>query len=114
MISRTSAPASRLSQSPQLGQNLVETLPGNELHDVVVQAIVFPDAEDGHDIGMVQPGGGLRFAPKAQQALRVELRLARQDLQSHMPAQRFLFGLVDDAHPAPAGLAQDAIIPKPL
>ena len=38
-------------------------------------------------------------------------RLAgRQDLQRHVPAQRLLHGLVDDAHAAPADLAEDAVV----
>ena len=38
----------------------------------------------------------------------------RQHLQRHPPAQRLLLGLVDDAHAAPADLAEDAVVAQPL
>ena len=37
-----------------------------------------------------------------------------QDLQGHAAAQRLLLGLVDDAHAAPADLADDPVVPQLL
>src|SRR5262249_37840856 len=37
-----------------------------------------------------------------------------QDLQRHVPPQRFLLGFVNDSHPATANLAQDAVIAQTL
>ena len=45
-------------ESFQLGQHLVQTQARDELHDVVVQSHFLADAEDGHDVGMVQVGRG--------------------------------------------------------
>ncbi len=80
------------------------------LHGVEVHAAFGADGEDRHDIGMVQMGGRLRLVLEALQLLGVECGRERQHLQCHPPTQRDLLGLIDDAHTAPADLAQDAVI----
>ena len=59
---------------------------------------------------MVQPRRGPRLAAEPLQQLRVPSRAGRQDLQGHAAAQRLLLGLVDDAHAAPADLAEDPVV----
>ena len=44
-----------------------ERLPLDVLHGVVVDAALAADAEDGHDVRVVQAGGGLRFVLEALQ-----------------------------------------------
>ena len=44
--------------------NRVETAASDQLHHVVMQPVLFADIEDGHDVRVVQPGRGLRFAPE--------------------------------------------------
>ena len=87
---------------------------GDELHHVVMDAVLLADAEDGHDVGVVQPGGRLRLAKKPLQARGRGHPGRRQDLQRHVPAERLLLRLVDDAHAAAADLPQDAEIAQPL
>ena len=72
------------------------------------------DAEDGDDVRVVQPRGGLRLAMEAGHALGVEERRRGQDLERDATAERFLLGLVDDAHPAASDLADDPVVGEPL
>ena len=41
----------------ELVEDLIKAQARDELHDVVVQAVLFADAEDRDDVGVVQPGG---------------------------------------------------------
>ena len=76
--------------------------------------VVLAHAEDRHDVGVVQPGRRLRLALEPPHLLGVQQRAGREHLQGHAPAQRLLLGLVDDAHAAPADLAEDAVVAQPL
>ena len=86
----------------------------DELHDVVVQPVLLADAEDRHDVGVVQPCSGPRLTLEAGQLAGVEQGVVGQDLQGHVPAERLLLGLVDDAHAAPAYFAEDAEVAQSL
>ena len=86
--------------------------PVDELHDVVVQAVLLADAEDRHDVGVVQLGRRPRLALEAAQLPRVEQGVAGQHLDGHVPAQGELLRLVDDPHAAAAHLPQDLVIPQ--
>ena len=79
----------------------------DELHGVEVDAALAADRVDGHDVGVVQLGGGLGLVLEALQVLGVQRRGERQHLQRDAPAQGQLHGLVDDAHAAAADLADD-------
>ena len=72
------------------------------------------DAEDGHDVGVMQPRRGLGLALEPLDHLAVGARPGREDLQGHVAAQRLLDRLVNDPHPAPADLADDPIIAERL
>ncbi len=95
------------SHLPQLFDHLVQTQALDELHDVIGRAVVLADAEDRHDVRVVELGGSLGLALEPQPLLVVADHLGRQDLQCHMAAERNLLGLVDHAHPAMADLADD-------
>ena len=99
---------------PELGQNVVQPDALDVLHYVVVIAVVMSHTEDRHDVGVVQPGGRLGLALESLQLLRFEEQLPGQHLDRHPAAQRLLLGLVDDPHPAPADLANDAKIAQPF
>jgi hypothetical protein len=98
------------AQSFQFRQHLVERLTLNELHDVVVQPVLFAYAEHRHDVGVVQPRGAARFALEALNLPAVERAAAAEHFQGHAAAERFLFRFVDDAHAAAADFPQDAEI----
>ncbi len=104
----------RPAEAADVGQHLVEPLALDELHGVVVDAAALADAEDGHDVGVVQPPGRLGLAAEAGQVRRVQERRGRQHLESNVPAERFLLRLVNDAHAAPAHLTQDAVVAEAL
>ena len=68
------------------------------------------DAEDRHDVGVVQLGRRPRLALGTRSRLASSSSACRQHLQGDVPAQRVLLGLVDDAHAAAADLAEDAVV----
>ena len=104
----------RPAEAADVGQHLVEPLALDELHGVVVDAVALADAEDGHDVGVMQPPGRLGLAAEAGKVRRVQQRRGRQHLEGHVPAERFLLRLVNDAHAAPAHLTQDAIVAEAI
>jgi hypothetical protein len=84
------------------------------LHDVVEHAIVLAHAVHGNYVGVVHAGGRFRLALEALLLLGIQHRLDGQHLEGNVAAQRFLLGLVDDAHAASANLAQDAEVAQPF
>ena len=101
-------------QPAQLLQDGVEAHAGDELHHVVVMAVVPPHAEDRDDVGVVQPRRRPRLPLEPQHLLGVGQGRVGEDLQGHAPAERLLLGLVDHAHAAAADLAEDAVVAQPL
>jgi hypothetical protein len=101
-------------QAAQLLDDQVKPLAVDELHDVVVQAVGLADAVDGDDIRVVKPSCCFSLTLEAHQVARIQQRVPRQYLEGHVAAERFLFGLVDDAHAAAADLAQDAVVAQSL
>ena len=69
-----------------------------------------PDGEDRDDVRVVELGHGLRLDAEPLQFERVQPRGAGEDLQRDPAAQRDLLGLVDDAHPAAADLANEPVL----
>jgi hypothetical protein len=59
--------SARVPLALQLVQDQVQRQPRDELHDVVVQAVLLADPEDRHDVGVVQPGRRPRLALEAAQ-----------------------------------------------
>ena len=98
----------------QIGHDFIQAAPVNKLHDDEMKSFLLSHAKDRNDVGMVQPGSGLRFPLKALQLFRVQQRMLRQHLQSDAAFQRLLPGLIDDAHPAPAKFTQDVEISQLL
>ncbi len=77
-------------------------------------AVVPSHAEDRHDVGVAQPRRRPRLPLEPQPLLDVGEGRVRQDLQRHASTERFLFGLVDDAHAAPTDLAENAVVAQSL
>ena len=82
----------------------------DELHGVVVNAVVAAHAEDRDNMRVVELGGrvGLDLEPLA--VLGVDGGGEREGLQGDSPAERKLLGLVDDAHPTSSDLAQNVVV----
>ena len=95
----------RLARNAMLQGHAVE-----EFHRDKRLAVVIADFVNGADVRMVQGGSGARLATKALEGRRVLRQFLRQKLQRDEPAELDVFGLVDDAHPATAKLAQDAVV----
>ena len=95
---------------PLIVQHVVERPAGDELHGEVMQPRLLSHAMDRHDVGVMQPRGRPRLALEPLEAAGIEQAVGRQHLQGDVAMKRTLFGLVDDSHPAPTELAQDAII----
>ena len=72
------------------------------------------DAEDRHDVGMVQPGRRAGLAPEPFQPGRVAQVMGGERLQGDVPPQRFLDRLVDDPHPACSDAAKQQIVTQAL
>ena len=60
------------AQALQLAENFVEALTRDELHDVVVNALVLADAVHRDDVGVVQPCRRAGLTLEANGVLRVE------------------------------------------
>ena len=67
------------------------------------------DAENGHDVRMMQLRRGLRLDLEPLPLLWINRRGERQYFESNVPAQRNLLGLIDDTHTPTPDLAQDSI-----
>ena len=63
---------------------------------------------------MVQERGGPGLAAEPDQRHGARGSILGEDLQGHAAAQALLHRLVDDAHAAPADLAEDAVIAQAL
>src|SRR5207245_6046823 len=68
------------------------------------------DVMNGADIGVIERGSGLRFAPEALQGLMIFGRPFRQELKRHGATQLGVFRLKDHTHTAPAALFHDPIV----
>jgi hypothetical protein len=79
-----------------------------------VEPILLADAEDRHDVGVVQLGGRASLSLETFDLRRIGNCVSGEDLERDSPAEGFLLGLVDDPHAAAAGLAQQPEVAKPL
>src|SRR5205814_3857177 len=75
--------------------------------------IALPDLVDGHDVGMVQGGGGARFSLEALQPSRVRRQPGRQDLDRDLALKPRVPGPVNLSHPASPEQAQQLVRAKP-
>jgi hypothetical protein len=73
-------------------------------------AVLVVNFVDRADIQMIQCRGGLGFALKAAEGLRVFRYLVGQELEGNKPAELNIFGLVHHTHPATAELLDDAVV----
>ncbi len=59
-----------LARAPELGDDRVQAAALDVLHHVEVDALVFADAMDGDDVGVVQPSGRLSLSLETKDIFR--------------------------------------------
>ena len=97
-----------IAKATQLADQRGEALPVDELHRVIVDAALAADRVHRHDLLVLHVRRREGLGLESLEAARVDGRGEREDLERDPPPQRDLLGLVDDPHPAPAHLAQEA------
>ena len=97
-----------VAEMTELADQRGEALSVNELHRVVMDPALAANSMHRDDPLMLHMGCRKRLGFESLEAARVDGRGERQDLERDPPPQRDLFGLVDDAHPPAAHLAQKA------
>ena len=68
------------------------------------------DFIDRTDVWVIQSGGGLGFALKAGESLRIASDFGREEFESHEAVQLGVFGFVDHSHAAAAQFFEDVIV----
>ncbi len=88
------------------GQDVVERVAGDQLHDEVEAAVDLLQPVDGGDVGMVERRQQPGLALEAGQGVGVEVVALADDLDGHLAAQPAVAGAVDLAHAAAAQFLQ--------
>ncbi len=96
----------------QGGGGLEQAAAACKLHAEVGQTVVrFADLVDGQDVGVIEAGGGLRFATESRQRF-LRIGVVREDsFQRNDAPGMSLSRPVNDAHPAAPDLFQNLIVP---
>ena len=89
---------------------MFESLAVEKFHGDEVAAFEFVNFVDGADVGVIEGGGGLRFALETFEGLRVAGKIFGEKFQRDETAELGVFGFIDDAHSAAAELFQDAVV----
>src|SRR3990172_5105075 len=93
---------------------MFERLPFEKFHGDERPAVVLADVVNRADVGVVQRGRGLRFAPESLQGLAVPGKLSWEKLEGDEPMKPDVLGFEDDAHTATTDLFQDAVVGNSL
>lgn len=92
------------------GQFTGEAAAVDQFHDQKAAALPGAEVEGAHHVRVVQPCGGLRLHPEAGLRRGVG-HIAQQQLDRDRPAEDFVLGPPDLAHPAPP---DDRVQPVPI
>ena len=98
----------------ELRNDFIDPSPANNLHHVVVKAVLLAHAQNRHDVCVVQLGRRLCLAAKTPQLFVVEERLLGQHLHRDSTPKRLLFRFVNDPHPTATDLLNDAQVTQPF
>ena len=110
----------KLQTGGALGDDLVQGLAGNVLHDDVGFVLLaagaglggsFADVVDGADVGVVDGGGEAGLAELGGTYLLERLRAALEQLEDDGPLQEVVRGQIDDAAAAGADFADELVVP---
>ena len=91
-------------------QAFAQGLPFEQLGDDVRGTIVHADVINGNDIGMTQSSGGAGLLLKTAQAVLIMGQRGFEYLDGDVPAQAFIAGTVNFAHPSRAYLFDHPIV----
>jgi hypothetical protein len=86
------------------GDIVFQRLAVEKFHGDEVAAFEFVNFVDGADVGVIEGGGGLRFALETLEGLRVAGKIFGEKFQSDETAELGVFRFVDDAHSAAAAV----------
>ena len=90
-----------LFPAPDVFEHVGQRQPPHILHRVVRTPVrILPQFVNGHDVGMFQLGGDLRFFDKPCQVLRAPAWAVGQNFHGHRAPAMFVVRLVDGAHPS--------------
>ena len=81
---------------------MLERAPFQKFHGDEGAAAIFADIVNRADVGMIQRGGGLCFALKTLERLRIVFKFRRQKFQRHRAVQLGVFRFVNDTHASAA------------
>ena len=82
----------------------------DELHGDVDDAVRRADVVDGHDVGMVQGGGGARLRLEAQATIGIGRDRGGQHLDRHLARQPQIARAIDLAHPPGPEWSEDFVL----
>jgi hypothetical protein len=114
LLSIARGPAPLGTQPPHFLEHGIQALAVDKLHGVVVNRLRLADAEDGHNIGMVQLRCSPCLSAEAFQVGRIHQTMKGQNLERDVPAQRFLHRFIDHPHAATPHFSQDAVVAQSL
>jgi hypothetical protein len=83
----------------------------DELHHDVLRAVVGAGVVDAHDVGLVQPGRGLRLAPEPLHEARVARELRMEHLDRDRAVEHRIEAAVDLRHATGADASFDLVAP---
>ena len=83
--------------------------PVDVLHDDEVGVLALAPVVDGHDVGVGQVGGGLRFPAEPLDEGPVDRQLGEEDLDGDRPVEEEIPGQVHLGHPAPGDVADHLV-----
>ena len=92
------------------GDGVLQRLAFKALHGDEGLAIFLADVVNGANVGMIQRGGGLRFALETREGLRVFGDIFREEFEGDEAVQAGVFRFIDHAHAAPAKFFEDAVM----
>jgi len=81
-----------------------------KLHDDEGFSVLLADVVDGADVGMIESGGGLRFALEASKGLRIVGDVVGKKFEGDAAVKAGVFGFVNDSHAAAAQPLDDSVV----
>ena len=86
-------------------RHAIDKLHGDEIHPIALANFM-----DRRDVGMIESRGSFRLLSKPPHSILVASKMARQNLQRHLPIKLRVLRQIHLAHPAFAELRDDAVM----